>query len=345
MIIRAKAPLRLGLIGGGSDLEKYSLNYGGRVINATVNMYAYCTFILEDDFDGVEVCFPGEGLVEKYESGCSLPINTTSKLFCATYNKIIKSYAKGTISLKAIIYSDAMHGSGLGGSSAIVVAILKAFSELLNLGFDEYKIAELAVEIERHDLCLSGGKQDQYASAFGGVNLMEFTKNNHVIVKPIAIKNWILNEINASIVLFNTEISRSGSDVIVDQLNNIDLNINKLSKMKSLVNDFKKHLILGSIKEASDIINLAWKEKKRMSESVTNKEIDNLEKVAFESGSYAFKVSGAGGGGYVLFIFDPLEKHKLIQQLSKVKGSIREISIEPYGVQSWTIGQGQNYEK
>ena len=208
MIIRSKAPLRLGLAGGGTDVSPYCDEYGGIVLNVTIDMYAYCTI---EPTNNNKIIFIASDRNEKEELDSKEKLDINNKLFLhkGIYNKIIEKYNKGkALSFKMTTYSDAPAGSGLGSSSTMVVAIIKAFVEWLNLPLGDYEIAHLAYEIEREDLKLSGGKQDQFSATFGGFNLMEFFSENKVIVNPLKVKKWIKNEIENSLILYYTGTSR-----------------------------------------------------------------------------------------------------------------------------------------
>ena len=208
MIIRSKAPLRLGLAGGGSDVSPYSDIYGGLVLNATINLYAYCT-IEETEDDLITIDAFDANCFKSYKLAENLAIDGDANLIKGAYNRVMKDFGVETRSFKITTYNDAPAGSGLGTSSTMVVCILKCFVEWLSLPLGDYEISRLAYEIERKDLGLSGGKQDQYAAAFGGFNYMEFLPNDIVIVNPLKIKRWIVDELEASMLLYFTGRSRS----------------------------------------------------------------------------------------------------------------------------------------
>lgn len=173
MIIRSKAPLRLGLVGGGSDVSPYSDIYGGLILNATINLYTYCT--IEETDDGLITIESDDAhCFKSYSLSKYLKIDGETSLIKGVYNRVVKDYNIEPRTFKIATYNDAPAGSGLGTSSATVVCILKAFIEWLSLPLDDYETSRLAYEIERKDLNLSGGKQDQCAAAFGGFNYMEF---------------------------------------------------------------------------------------------------------------------------------------------------------------------------
>ena len=203
MIIRSKAPLRLGFAGGGSDVSPYSDLYGGLILNATINLYAYCT-IEETGDDMVSLTATDLGVSVSYPLSQDLPVDGTLDLHKGVFNRVVRDFGITPRSCRISTYSDAPAGSGLGSSSTMVVCILKAFVEWYNLPMGDYEIARLAYQIEREDLALSGGKQDQYAAAFGGFNFMEFLTDGNVIVNPLRVKRWIVDELESSIVLYYT---------------------------------------------------------------------------------------------------------------------------------------------
>ena len=193
-IFRSKAPLRIGLAGGGTDVSPYSDLYGGAILNSTISLYAYANIeLLRED----KIILQSEDRKEREEFDYSpeLPINGKLDLLKGVYNRIQKDYGVPIKGFKLSTFVDAPAGSGLGTSSTLVVAITGVFAEMLKLPLGEYDIAQYAYEIERKDLALAGGKQDQYAATFGGVNFMEFYADDKVIVNPLRIKTETLAEL------------------------------------------------------------------------------------------------------------------------------------------------------
>ena len=336
MKIRSKAPLRLGLAGGGSP---YSDIYGGLILNATINLYAYCTIEETDDnqivINAYDVCCH-----KSYPLGKYLEIDGDASLIKGVYNRIMKDYVFDVKSFKITTYNDAPAGSGLGTSSTMVVCILKAFVEWLSLPLGDYELSRLAYEIERKDLGLSGGKQDQYAAAFGGFNYMEFLQNDLVIVNPLKIKRWIIDELEASMVLYFTGASRSSAAIIDEQKNTSQGNsdaIEAMHKIKQSARDMKLALLKGDIDSFADILREGWENKKKMASHITNPVIQEAMDVAMKAGAKAGKVSGAGGGGFIMFIVEPTRKKEVIEALKKMTGFVMPFQFSDGGSHGWKI--------
>ena len=314
MIIRSKAPLRLGLAGGGSDVSPYSDLYGGLVLNVTINLYAYCT--IEETIDNQIVIHSYDNnFVGNYSSSKELEIDGNASLIKGVYNRVIKEFNLSPLSFKITTYNDAPAGSGLGTSSTMVVCILKAFVEWLSLPLGDYEVSRLAYEIERIDLKLSGGKQDQYAAAFGGFNYMEFLPNDLVIVNPLKI-------IDAQ----KKNTASKNHDAV-----------SAMHEIKQGASDMKRALLKGDILSMASLLRTAWENKKKQSSQVTNSIIERAMEVAIAEGALAGKVSGAGGGGFIMFLVDPIKKTSVEKALSKLEGFIMPFSFTDGGVHGWKI--------
>ena len=340
MIIRSKAPLRLGLAGGGSDVSPFCNIYGGLILNATINLYTYCT--IEETSNGkIEIRATDLNLYSIYNSEQYLEIDGNLDLHKGVYNRVLKEFKIKPLSFRISTYSDVPAGSGLGSSSTMVVCILKAFVEWLNLPMGDYEIARMAYEIERVELQLSGGKQDQYAATFGGFNFMEFLKNEIVLVNPLRIKRWIIDELESSIVLYFTGASRSSAEIIDEQKKNtIEGNvyaIEAMHKIKQSAIDMKMALLKGDINAFGKILGESWEEKKKMAKSISNPIIQNAFDVAIASGAIAGKVSGAGGGGFIIFVVEPTKKRLVENALNKLNGNVKNFQFSEGGTHGWKI--------
>jgi D-glycero-alpha-D-manno-heptose-7-phosphate kinase len=340
MLIRSKAPLRLGLAGGGTDIESYYSQFVGYVLNATVDMYAHCT-IEPDETGKIEFIAADLGKKEVYDAFEKLPVSPVLPLHCGIYNRIVSDFVKKPLSFKMTTYSDAPAGSGLGSSSTMVVAIIKAFEEWLNLPLGEYDIAALAYKIEREDIGLAGGKQDQYAATFGGFNFMEFYKDEKVIVNPLRLKRWIRNELEASLILYYTGVSRESANIIKEQIQHTQKgdakNLESMHEIKKQAVFMKEALLKGDFKGFSNCLLNGWLAKKNAASSISNSFLEELYQYAMDNGAESAKISGAGGGGFMMIYCDPCKKISLISALNEKKGRVLTPSFTERGTQGWII--------
>ncbi|MDD9269511.1 hypothetical protein ACFPES_20880 [Paenibacillus sp. GCM10023248] len=339
MIIRSKAPLRLGLAGGGTDVSPYCDLFGGCVLNVTIDLYAYCTIEANDDG---KLTFVASDLKEEFHSDArrELELDGCLSLHKGVYNRIVKQFMQDKpLSFRMTTYSDAPAGSGLGSSSTMVVAMLKAFVEWLNLPLGEYEIAQLAYEIERIDVGWAGGRQDQYAATFGGFNFIEFHENNRVIVNPLRVKNWIISELESSMILYYTGASRESAVIIDEQVRNtLEKNQSALEathELKAEAYAIKECILKGEIKKFAEHLEKSWNAKKKMAASITNDRIDFIYNSAITAGAYAGKVSGAGGGGFMMFIVDPVKRIQVVHRLNELGGKVFQVHFTKNGTQGW----------
>lgn len=345
MIIRSKAPLRLGLAGGGSDVAPYCDIYGGLVLNATINLYAYCT-IEETVGNQITICSYDANVNKSYPLSPFLEIDGDASLIKGVYNRVVKDFNLQPQGFRITTYNDAPAGSGLGTSSTMVVCILKAFVEWKGLPLGDYEIAKLAYEIERKDLALSGGKQDQYAAAFGGFNYIEFMKNDIAIVNPLKVKRWIIDELEASMLLYFTGRSRSSAAIIDEQKKNTEQGngeaIEAMHKIKQSAIDTKLALLKGDVNTFAAILKEAWENKKRMANNITNPVIQQAMDIAMQAGAKAGKVSGAGGGGFIMFVVEPTRKKEVEEALKKLDGFVMPFNFSDGGAHGWKIYDTDN---
>ncbi len=338
MIIRSKAPLRLGLAGGGTDVSPYSDIFGGAVLNATISLYAYANIEPGNDNMIIIKSIDKNTSIELASSEY-LAIDGQLDLIKGVYNRIIKDYKLKPLSFNITTYVDAPAGSGLGTSSTMVTAVLGAFSEWLKLPLGEYDLAKLAYDIERTDLGMAGGKQDQYAATFGGVNFMEFYDNGKVIVNPLRIKDQVLNELSNNIILFYTRTSRISSEIIETQQRNVNngavVSVEAMHKIKDLAVKMKEAILKGKLDRMGELLNLSWEYKKQMADGITNSQIDKIYQVAIEAGSTGGKISGAGGGGFMFFYCPGITRYKVINALEQF-GQARRYEFTKQGLETWT---------
>lgn len=342
MIIRARAPLRLGLAGGGTDVSPYCNEYGGYVLNATIDRYAYAMIEVLDEPE-LHFVSTDQNKYKIKDLTDPLKLNGKFDLHKSVYKEIINTYNNGKrIPLKLTTFCDAPVGSGLGSSSTIVVTMIKAFAELLNLPLDDYKIASLAYKIERVNCGLQGGRQDQFAATFGGFNFMEFHDEGRAIINTLRIKNWIVNELEASLLLYYTGVSRESARIIADQSNNIKENavdaVEAMHVMKQEALVMKECLLKGDFAGFVNSMNKGWANKKRSAKTVSNTNIDTIYNAAMDAGAIGGKVSGAGGGGYMVFFVPPEERVAVMQTLKESgDGIVSNCHFTTHGTQAWRI--------
>ena len=340
MIYRSKAPLRIGLAGGGTDVSPYSDEYGGAILNATVSLSAYANIEpLSDNTIIVQALDRNEK--EQYDQAPSLPINGKLDLLKGVYNRIHAMYGLPVTGFRLSTFVDAPAGSGLGTSSTLVVAILGAFVEMLKLPLGDYDIAHLAYSIEREDLKLTGGKQDQYAATFGGVNFMEFYGGDKVIVNPLRIHPEYLHELGNNLVLYFTATSRESALIINEQVKNVnnknEKSIEAMHQLKEQARMMKEALLKGRLNEFGEILDFGFQQKRKMAHNISNDKIESIYIAAKEAGATGGKISGAGGGGFMIFYCPNNTRYAVIETLKTFGGEIKNYSFTKYGLTTWTI--------
>jgi D-glycero-alpha-D-manno-heptose-7-phosphate kinase len=338
MIYRSKAPLRIGLAGGGTDVSPYSDQFGGAILNATVSLFAYAN--IEPVNENIIIV---EALDRKEEQhfgfATSLPIDGTLDLLKGVYNRIHKDFGMPSSGFRLSTFVDAPAGSGLGTSSTLVVAIIGAFVEMLKLPLGDYDIAHLAYQIEREDLKLAGGKQDQYAAMFGGVNFMEFYEGDKVIVNPLRIKSQYLHELENNLVLYFTANSRESAAIINEQVKNVtnknEKSIEAMHQLKEQARMMKEALLKGKLNEFGEILDFGFQQKRKMAHNISNSRIEEIYEAAKKAGATGGKISGAGGGGFMIFYCPGNTRHAVIEELNKFGGEIKNYTFTKFGLTTW----------
>lgn len=341
MIIRARAPLRLGLAGGGTDVSPYCDVHGGYVLNATLDRYAYAVIkTLDEPF----VRFVSTDQQKEKVKAVDEPLVLNGKLDLhkAVYNEMMQRYNGGKrIPLELSTFCDAPAGSGLGSSSTLVTVMIRAFVELLNLPLDDYTIAHLSYKIERIDCGLQGGRQDQYSATFGGFNFMEFYADDRAVINPLRIKEWIICELEASLLLFYTGVSRESAKIIADQSANVTSgSVEAIEAMHQVKNEalvMKECLLRGDFEGIVASMRQGWESKKRSAKTVSNPHIDEIYDAAIKAGALAGKVSGAGGGGFMMFFVPPENRMDVIRALNVFEGQVSNCHFTKHGTQAWRV--------
>ncbi len=344
MIIRSKAPLRIGLAGGGTDVSPYSDIYGGAILNATIDLYAYAS--LEPLDNGkIEFCIDGTDKCLSVNSANQLELVDGFELFIGVYNRLVKQFAPiaigvNPLSFRLTSFIEAPQGSGLGTSSTIVVSLIGAFVEWLKLPLGKYDIARLAYEIERIDLGMSGGKQDQYAATFGGINFMEFLADDKVIVNPLQLKDEVLYELEFNLLLYFTATQRLSATIINEQVKNVKENNSKsveaMHHLKEQAQQMKDSLLRGDLNTIGEILHFGWTNKKQIAHSISNDLIDKVYTTAINTGATGGKISGAGGGGFMFFYCPAVTKVKVARAIEGLGGRVQSFKFTQQGLTTWT---------
>jgi len=340
MIYRSKAPLRIGLAGGGTDVSPYSDLFGGAILNATVSLYAHANIeplpentIILQAIDRKEE--------QQFVRQDQLPINGNLDLLKGVYNRIQKEYGLPPTGFRLSTFVDAPAGSGLGTSSTLVVAIIGAFVEMLRLPLGEYDIAQLAYDIERVDLNMAGGKQDQYAATFGGVNFMEFFGEGKVIVNPLRVKQQYLFELENNLLLYYTATNRESAKIIEKQSQNVldkkQGSIEAMHQLKNQAQMMKEALLKGRLHQIGEVLDFGFLQKRQMAEGISNSMMEEIYEAAKKAGATGGKISGAGGGGFMIFYCPDNSKYAVMEVLQKFGGHCKPYQFVDHGLMTWTI--------
>lgn len=338
-LVAARAPLRLGLAGGGSDVDPYCRQFGGHVLNATISRYTYA-YIEHLPGDELRFAATDRGAHWSGRIGELDAAPPGLMLHRGVYKRMIEQFNGGrAVPLALTTVADAPAGSGLGTSSTLVVAMVQAFCEYLRLPLGEYEIARLAYEIERVDCGLSGGKQDQYSATFGGFNFMEFYGGDRVVVNPLRIKPEFVFELESALVLYFTGVSRESARIIDEQMKEVGRGATQALEathaVKAQAMTMKEAILRSDLDALAATLRDSWTAKKRMATGISNSVIDAAYDAAIGAGALAGKVSGAGGGGFMMFVADPRRRIAVIEALSALGGQVYPFSFCERGACAW----------
>lgn len=343
MVIRSRAPLRLGLAGGGTDVSPYCDEFGGAILNATIGLYAYAS--IEPNNDGrLRIISSDQFTSAEYPVDEEIQPDGRLDLLKFVHKYAVQRFNAGhPLSLQLTTRVDVPAGSGLGGSSTLVVATLKAYAEWLNYPIDDYDLAHTAYVIEREMAGLKGGRQDQYAAAFGGFNFMEFAQNGRVLVNPLRIKESVISELEASLLLYYSGAPRASASIIAEQSRNVEMRnaeaIEAMHQIKQEALRMKEALLRGDFQLLHEVLLKSWEAKKRMASQIVSERIETLYQKAIAAGAYCAKISGAGGGGFMMFLTDPMRKDHVAAVLCSLEdaGVVYGCHFTGVGAQAWKV--------
>ncbi len=334
-IIRSRAPLRISFAGGGTDIKEYfENNNGGIVVNATIGKYAYTTLMERNDYIA-HIKEPIFNIDYKIDLNTGQIDGSESPFFTA----IMKAFNPNK-GFTLISHIDTEYGSGLGSSSTVVVSVVGAFTKYLNTVMDEYESADLAYKIEREDLKIPGGMQDQYAAVFGGFNFIEFSRDR-IIVNRMRIRNEIINELQFRLLLVNLNIKRKSNNIINKQINNLSNEeiLDHYDDIKRVAIEIKNRLYSGDMSDFGDLLREEWNHKKLLSADISNEEIENFFQFCEGNGAKGYKLLGAGGGGYALLYTDENHRHELMKSLKEKNYEVSNVEFVNSGLEVWEAGR------
>jgi D-glycero-alpha-D-manno-heptose-7-phosphate kinase len=335
-VIRSKAPLRLSFAGGGTDVPPFPEREGGVVLSATINRFAHGTLRPRED-GRVRIESLDLGVALEYGAGEALDRDGQLDLIRAAISRISEIETPRGIDL--FMHTAAPPGSGLGASSALIVGLIGVLRDFHGLSLSDYEIADLAWQVERRDLGLKGGFQDQYSATFGGFNFIEFNADG-VVVNPLRIPTETVCELESNLLLSFTGATRAGDEIIDDQTSRYVASdaetVAGLRMQKEVANSMKRALLLGRLNEFGDLLGVAWEHKRRISPRISTPLIDEAYAEARAHGALGGKVTGAGGGGYMLFYCPPGTRHRVANRLQGMGLEETEFAFDEHGLRSWT---------
>jgi D-glycero-alpha-D-manno-heptose-7-phosphate kinase len=331
VLTRARAPVRVSFGGGGSDLSYFFVDHPGAVLSTTISLFCHVTLVPRADGE-IHIYSDDLNTHQSYESIGDLQARLdTGGLLAATVSVI-----RPATGLDLHVRSDFPIGSGLGGSSAVTTAIVAAFNELRLDRWTTYEIAEMSFQAERLCFGVAGGWQDQYASAFGGFNLIEFDGARNMVY-PVRLDQPVVNELEECLILCDTQVRRESGALHREQRRAFDKG-GKSKELKDVVDLCRKmhrHLIRGELPDFGRSLHAAWQLKRGFAAPVGAPGLDSIYASAIQAGALGGKLLGAGGGGFFLFFVQPRLRKQVTEALRRSGCRISAFRFEPQGVTSW----------
>ncbi len=333
LIVRARAPLRLSFGGGGTDVSPYPEERGGVVLSTTIDKFAHASVQPRRD-RSFAIHSLDFGQVARYPHVGRMPLDGNLDLIKAVV-KAFRPRHGATLS----VHTDAPPGSGLGSSSTLVVALVAAIRAWLNRPLTQYEMAELAYRIERVDLGIAGGRQDQYAATFGGFNFIEFHADA-TIVNPLRVPIDALRELEYRLLLAYLRQTRSSARIIERQRASYMARkrgvVRALDALKTLTLEMKRELLRGHVDAFGELLHESWRSKKQLDPGISTDPVDALYERARRAGAIGGKMPGAGGGGYFLFLCHAQKKHAVARALEASGAQLVPFAFTHEGVTTWT---------
>ena len=315
----------------------YAAEQGGIVLNATIDRYAYATLV-EDGRREVVVHSLDYNLRKEFDLEQPPVYDGQLDLVKAAFKWLNHQHDPERLGFELSLHTDAPPGSGLGSSSAVVVAMLSSFSAWYGISLGAYEKAHLAYVLEREELGINGGMQDQYSATFGGFNFIEFDARG-AVVNPLRISADVVNELQYSLILCYTGGPRLSAQIIDSQISNYRAGkhdvLAAMEQLKELTVAMKNALVRGRLEDFGSLLHEAWLSKKQMADQITNPTVDEIYEEARKCGALGGKISGAGGGGYMYFFCPRETRHRVAARLDSMGVDLTRFAFEPQGVQTW----------
>ncbi len=333
-LIRARAPLRISFAGGGTDVPPFPAEEGGAVLSGTLGRYAFASLRPRTD---------RQIFVESLDYGLSVEFGIDDEIASEGDLALAKAVLRRLLDRESdgfdvFMHSNAPPGSGLGASSAMVVALVGLLQERHRLALTDYEIAEVAYQVEREDLGIRGGLQDFYAATFGGFNFIEFERDR-VVVNPLRIHPDTVSELEHNLLLVYTGRTRLSDHIIEDQMMRYTSgepdSVDGLRLQRSLARAMKDSLVTGRLREFGSLLDDAWQAKRKLSPKIATPYIDEAYEVAIAQGALGGKVTGAGGGGYMVFYCPFDRRHKVAGGLIGMGFTVTEVLFDAHGLTTW----------
>ncbi len=336
--MRARAPLRLSFAGGGTDVPPFPEREGGCVLSAAINLYAFGALSPRPG-DAIHLRSADLGLALEFARGTPPVYDGQLDLAKAAIRRL-----GGGGGYDMYLHTDAPPGSGLGASSSLMVAVMGLLREWRRLAINEHELAALAYRLERIELGIPGGQQDQYAAAFGGWNFIEFHAGE-VVVNPLRLPADVQHELEHNLVLCFTGATRGDADIFGEQARRCARgepeSLAALRRQKELAVEMKRLLLGRQPREFGLLLAEAWEHKKRISPHISNPRIDAVYAAAQAAGALGGKLNGAGGGGYMMFYCD-FERRLAVEAALREQGcALRDFAFEPLGLATWRTPRGR----
>lgn len=340
MIVRARTPLRISYAGGGTDVDPFKDKYGGVVLNSAISKYCHGTLKTRDD-ESIGIHSIDLGISIVHEPGKSILYDGNLDLIKAVIRHIQNKASSKIGGFDIQTYCEAPPGSGLGTSSAVVVTIIGLLCRAYGIHMDSYDTAKMAWIIERRDMEMAGGFQDQFTAVFGGkLNYMEFRDGFDVVVNKLDVDRSVLNEFQSRLSMYFTGGLHKSHDIIKDQIKDEESKNHHLLEMKLMASHMKDCIMKGRLGSFGDLLLHEWQIKKRLSSMITNKAINEMEEVALEAGADGLKITGAGGGGMMLVASDPMKKLGIAKALGSLGAVPVDFEFVKPGLETWVVNEG-----